>query len=77
MVSSISATHTAVATPAERNRAFAGSHCLDDGTVINVFFATFDGGSGYYWCKVVDGMCRSPIGPFPTAEGAYLSAIGD
>lgn len=76
MASSISAMPTLAASTAERDRAFKGSHNVD-GYIFNVFYSTFDAGTGWYWCKVLDGMCSSPKGPFPTAEGAYLSAIGE
>lgn len=35
--------------------------------------------AGYYWIACFPGCLPDgdPIGPFPTAEGAYLSAIGD
>jgi hypothetical protein len=64
------------ASTAAPNSTFAGSHNVA-GLIFNVFFSTFDAGTGWYWCKVNDGMCEVPFGPYPEAQGAYLAAIAD
>lgn len=57
-----------------------GPHHRADGSCFDILYFTkkhFGIAEGYYWWSI-DGMeVGPPNGPFPTAEGAYLSAIGE
>lgn len=59
---------------------FIGFHVVKHGS-FEVFYTDQrkPHGSGYYWWPCFPGYLPDgdPNGPFPTAEGAYLDAIGD
>ena len=57
---------------------FVGHHRFHGGGSFEVFY-TNEGQPGFYWWDCSPGCLPDggPIGPFPTAEGAYLDAIGD
>lgn len=70
-------------------RTFLGYHQFQDAQggaygSFEVFHVAFYGGrkksrNGFYWHACQPGCLPDgdPCGPFPTAEGAYLDAIGD
>ncbi len=67
---------------AEQNDAtFAGTHVIRSdnpcGVFFDIFFGPFESGTGWYWWRAEPGGVGPMHGPFPTAEGAYLDAIGE
>ena len=62
----------------EDGKSFSGKHQMyDDSGNPSGYFVVFRINTDWYWQELHFPITPNPFGPYPTAEGAYLAAMGD